>query len=161
VNIGSDALAFVVLAVTVCVVFILLGIGAWVWSRAIAEVARAHAHHLSAFEQQEINRVSNRALSEIEERRNELDLPGEHQVATDDELAAVILAKRQQNAFTDRLDRRRTAAQNGSANGGEFESSDDYREYTTEDNEARRPNENDVPLIPKDHLYAPPGESVL
>lgn len=76
--------SLIILAATILFVggVALLGLGAWVWARAIADVFRARAHRISADAQEETVEATQDALGELRSRRDEYIEP------TDAELRA-------------------------------------------------------------------------
>lgn len=144
VGVSADVLtlAFVAILVVVCV--ILLGVAAFIWARALAEVARAGAHIISAAEQKTTVDAGNKALKDLEEpvdkiTRDYTPPPPDH------ELIEAVIASR-------------AARENGQ---GRVRVEERVRtpfdpeepEYSTTANEMRNPPADEQAIISPDHMY--------
>lgn len=65
----ASIIAILAAAVIFVVGVVVLGVGAWMWTRALAEVQRARVHRISADTQEETLESGREALDEIDERR--------------------------------------------------------------------------------------------
>lgn len=65
-------------------------LGAWVWSRAIADAHRAHSHGISVREQEALIRETHDAVDEVREEKKKRSTP-----PTDDDLRDIIRAERE------------------------------------------------------------------
>lgn len=65
-------------------------LGAWVWSRAIADAHRAHSHGISVREQEALIRETHEAVDEAREETKRRTIP-----PTDDDIRQAILDERE------------------------------------------------------------------
>lgn len=65
-----------------------LGLGAWIWARAIAEVFRARAHHVAARSAEETYDASEEALSELGQLHSPASIPTEAELRQAARMAA-------------------------------------------------------------------------
>lgn len=136
----ANAIGLLTLAAFSIVCLGLLGVAAYVWARAMAEVARALSHMISAVEQKKTTDEANKALDDLQEASisREYTPPPE-----DSELLDAVMAARAV----------RTSG-NGRPEAAQTPFDPEEREYSTRDNEMRNPPRDEEPIIAADRMYA-------